>query len=69
MRYSIQVYVYDRQTKTGRWVFHRHKDGTKEIAKFSTLGALRRFVKHHCLNVGQRCRTYDSESGITNELA
>lgn len=55
----IQTQVRDPQAKTARWVTHRHRDGSKHVARFETLGALRRFVKHHCLALGQPCRAHN----------
>lgn len=56
MNWIVQTYAFNREAKTGRWITYRHRDGSKAIARFETLGALRRFAKHHCLTLGQPCR-------------
>jgi len=55
----IQTEVKDPQTKTARWVTYRHRDGSKNVARFDTFGRLKRFVRHHCLALGQRCRAHN----------
>ena len=52
----VQIKVCD---PLARWTAYRHRDGSKDVAHFGTLGALRRFVKHHCLSLGQGCRAYN----------
>jgi len=60
----IQVFEFDKATKTGRWVTYRHRDGPKNVAEFETFGALRWFVKHHCLALVSRARGFNQH---TNE--
>jgi hypothetical protein len=66
VNWIVQTYLRDPVAKTGRWVTYRHRDGSKAVARFTTLGALRRFVKHHCLALGQRCRAHNE---VTHEYA
>jgi hypothetical protein len=55
----IQIYEYDKATKTGRWVTFRHRDSQKNVARFEVFGTLHKFVKHHALALGQRCRAHN----------
>jgi hypothetical protein len=64
----IQTHHRDERTKTERWIAYRHRDGSKNVARFNTLGALRRFVKHHCLALGQRCRAHNEATNIYQEI-
>lgn len=59
MNWTVQIRLSDPRAKTARWVTYRHRDGSKDVARFTTLGALRRFVKHHCLALGQACRAHN----------
>jgi hypothetical protein len=65
MNWIIQVYLRNEKAKTGRWMPYRHQGGSKLIARFETLGALVRFVRHHSVNAGQQVRAY---SEITKEI-
>jgi hypothetical protein len=64
VNWIVQTQVRDPVAKTARWVAYRHRDGAKDVARFTTLGALRRFVKHHCLALGQPCRAHNE---VTHE--
>lgn len=64
----LETYEYDKHTKTGRWRVHRHTDGSKNVAEFSTIGAARRYAKHHAMLIGQRTRIRNTVTGETKEL-
>lgn len=68
MNWIIQTQSVDPQAKTARWVTYRHRDGSKQIARFENLRTLRRFVKHHGLALGQRCRAYNEDSHEQQEI-
>lgn len=68
MNWVIQTQVTDEQAKTSRWVTYRHRDGSKQVARFENLRTLRRFVKQHCLALGQRCRAYNQDSLECQEI-
>jgi hypothetical protein len=62
MNWTIQIRLTEPRAKTARWVTYRHRNGSKNVARFNTLGALRRFVKHHCLALSQTCRAHNEVS-------
>lgn len=64
MNWIVETQSVDKQAKTARWVAYRHRDGSKNVARFETLGALKRFVKHHCLALGQKCRAHNEASHV-----
>lgn len=68
MNWIIQTQFVDPKAKTARWVPYRHRDGSKQIARFENLRTLRRFIKHRCLALGQRCRARNEETHEHQEI-
>lgn len=64
----ILIREQDSKTLLYRWVSYRHRAGTKDIASFNTLGALRRFVRHHCLNLAQKVRAFNQRTKETLDI-
>lgn len=58
--WTIQLEVYNEQSKTRRWVSVRVPGGTKPVAEFETFGALRRYAKSHLLGAPyNKARAYN----------
>jgi len=69
MKLKIETYERDDRAKTGRWKSYRHKDGSKNVAEFNTIGRARRFATRHCLaGVYGRARIVNMETGEITEL-
>jgi len=69
MSLRIETYERDDRAKTGRWKSYRHRDGTKAVAEFNTIGRARRFATRHCLgSVYGRAQIVNNETGEVTEL-
>lgn len=68
MNWKIQTQERDPVAKTTRWVTYRHRDGSKNVALFEKLGPLKKFVKHHCLALGQKCRAVNDATNEHQEI-
>ena len=64
MNWIIQTELRDPVAKTTRWVTYRHRDGSKNVARFEKFGTVKKFVKQHCLALSQRCRAVNE---VTHE--
>ena len=58
--WTIEVWEFDKITRTGRWVTWRHLDGGRNVARFGCFGKLKRFVKRHFIGGGQKVRAYNA---------
>jgi len=65
----IETYEHDPQAKTGRWKSYRHRNGSKNVAEFQTIGRARRFARKHCLGgVFCKARIVNNETNETTTL-
>ena len=62
----IEVWWFDKTTRTGRWIAWRHLDGEKNVARFGCFGKLKRYVARHAIGLGTGIKVRAHHS-ITHE--